>query len=50
MVDAKIDVGQFRVPPGSMVSLDDHDPDSKAGFEGGKKDGKLARQLVVECR
>jgi PPK2 family polyphosphate:nucleotide phosphotransferase len=42
MVDAKIDVGQFRVPPSSMVSLDDHDPDSKAGFEGGKKDGKLA--------
>jgi PPK2 family polyphosphate:nucleotide phosphotransferase len=42
MVDARIDVGQFRVPPGSMVSLDAHDPDSKAGFDGGKKDGKAA--------
>jgi PPK2 family polyphosphate:nucleotide phosphotransferase len=42
MVDARIDVGQFRVPPGSKVLLDDHDPNSKAGFEGDKKDGKSA--------
>lgn len=42
MVDPRIDVGQFRIPPGSKVSLDDHDPGSKKGFEGGKRDGKLA--------
>jgi PPK2 family polyphosphate:nucleotide phosphotransferase len=42
MVDARIDVGQFRVPPDTKVSLDDHDPNSKAGFEGGKEDGKSA--------
>jgi PPK2 family polyphosphate:nucleotide phosphotransferase len=37
-----IDVSQFRIPPGTEVSLDDHDPDAKVGFEGGKKDGKRA--------
>jgi PPK2 family polyphosphate:nucleotide phosphotransferase len=42
MVDATIEIGQFRVPPDSEVSLDAHDPDSKAGFEGGKKEGKSA--------
>jgi PPK2 family polyphosphate:nucleotide phosphotransferase len=42
MVDARIDVGQFRVPPDTKLSLDDHDPNSKPGFEGGKEDGKAA--------
>ena len=38
----KIDSSQFRVPPGAKVSLDDHDPDSKVGFEAGKEAGKRA--------
>jgi PPK2 family polyphosphate:nucleotide phosphotransferase len=42
MVDARIDIGQFRIPPGSKVSLDDHNPDSKAGFEGNKREGEQA--------
>lgn len=42
MGTAKIDISKFRVPPETTVSLDDHDPDSKSGFEEGKKVGKPA--------
>ena len=36
------DISQYRVPPGTLVSLDDHDPNAKVGFEAGKKEGKRA--------
>ena len=42
MGNAKIDITKFRVPPETKVSLDDYDPDSKAGFGEGKKVGKRA--------
>ncbi|MEX1094115.1 MAG: polyphosphate kinase 2 family protein [Acidimicrobiia bacterium] len=42
MGQAKIETSQFRVTPDTSVSLDNHDPDSKAGFEEGKKVGKRA--------
>ena len=35
-----LDPGLFRVAPGSTVSLAEHDPDSKTGFEGKKAEGK----------
>lgn len=35
-----IDVNGFRVQPGDEVSLDDHDPDSRSGFDGGKPEAK----------
>lgn len=35
-----IDTSQYRVPPESQISLDTYDPDSKAGFDGGKMEGK----------
>jgi PPK2 family polyphosphate:nucleotide phosphotransferase len=42
MGHAKIDISRYRVPPETNVSLDDHDPDAKTGFEEGKKVGKQA--------
>ncbi len=42
MANAKIDTSKYLVPPETTVSLDDHDPDSKAGFEEGKRVGKQA--------
>ena len=35
-----LDPALFRVSPGSTVSLVEHDPDSKTGFEGKKAQGK----------
>lgn len=37
-----IDTSEFLVPPGGPAALDSRDPHSKAGFEGGKKEGKRA--------
>jgi PPK2 family polyphosphate:nucleotide phosphotransferase len=37
-----LDFGSFLVEPGAALDLSNHDPDSKKGFEGGKKDGKAA--------
>lgn len=37
-----IDIARFRVAEGTQVSLADHDPQSKQGFDGKKKDGKAA--------
>jgi PPK2 family polyphosphate:nucleotide phosphotransferase len=37
-----LDVSPYRVLPGSPTSLESFDPDSKAGFEGGKSEGKAA--------
>jgi PPK2 family polyphosphate:nucleotide phosphotransferase len=42
MGNATIDIGKFRVPPDTPVSLDNHDPNSRAGFGAGKEDGKRA--------
>jgi PPK2 family polyphosphate:nucleotide phosphotransferase len=42
MGNAKIDISNFRVPPSTTISLDAYDPDSKAGFEEGKEEGKRA--------
>lgn len=35
-----LDVSPFMVPEGSNLDLGNHDPNSKAGFEGGKKEGR----------
>ncbi|MEX0698625.1 MAG: polyphosphate kinase 2 family protein [Acidimicrobiia bacterium] len=35
-----LDISRYRVAPGSEVDLSSLDPDSKAGFEGGKQEGK----------
>ncbi len=35
-----LETSRFLVTPGSTVDLSAHDPDSKAGFDGGKKEGK----------
>lgn len=48
MGKAKIDISKFRVPPEMQVSLDDHDPDSKAGFAGGKDEANRALQALNE--
>jgi PPK2 family polyphosphate:nucleotide phosphotransferase len=37
-----LDISRYRVSPGTRVVLADQDPDSKTGFEGGKKEGKEA--------
>ena len=37
-----LDTALFRVEPGTALSLGETDPDSKAGFEGGKREGKKA--------
>ncbi len=37
-----IDISPFRVSEGASFELSTHDPNSKYGFEGGKKDGKVA--------
>ncbi len=37
-----LDISQFRVEPGAAAGLADRDSHSKAGFEGGKAEGKLA--------
>ncbi len=37
-----IDISQFRIAPGTRVDLSRHEPNSRKGFEGGKKDGKKA--------
>jgi PPK2 family polyphosphate:nucleotide phosphotransferase len=37
-----LDVGNYRVPPDTVVTLSEHDPDAKTGFEGGKEEGKAA--------
>lgn len=37
---AMIDASPYRIAPGSRVDLSQHDPDSKDGFRGGKRDGK----------
>jgi PPK2 family polyphosphate:nucleotide phosphotransferase len=37
-----LDCGSFLVEPGADLDLSAHDPDSKAGFDGGKKQGKAA--------
>lgn len=37
-----LDAADYRIPPDNRVDLDEHDPGSKAGFEGGKQEGKLA--------
>lgn len=37
-----LDPGLFRIDPNSEVRLSDHDPQSKEGFEGGKKVGRAA--------
>jgi PPK2 family polyphosphate:nucleotide phosphotransferase len=37
-----LDPSRYRIEPGSEVLLSDHDPQSKEGFDGGKKDGKAA--------
>lgn len=37
-----LDSGRLRVKPGASLDLTAHDPDSKVGFEGGKKEGKKA--------
>lgn len=37
-----IDVSPFRIEPRTRVDLSDHDPNSKHGFQGKKKDGKRA--------
>lgn len=39
---AMLDVGNYRVPPDTPVTLSQHDPDAKTGFEGGKEEGKAA--------
>ena len=46
-----IDTSPFRISPNTGLDLDEHDPDSRSGFEGGKKDGKrelpdLTRRLA----
>lgn len=42
MVPAMLDTSPYRVPPGASLDLSAHDPQSKAGFDGGKRDGKAA--------
>ncbi len=37
-----LDVSRFRISQGKPVSLSSFDPNSKAGFEGGKAEGKAA--------
>lgn len=37
-----MNTGEFKIRPETDVSLIDHDPDSKSGFEGTKVEGKLA--------
>ncbi|HEU4319960.1 MAG TPA: polyphosphate kinase 2 family protein [Acidimicrobiia bacterium] len=37
-----IDVAAYRVPEGAQFDLSSHDPGSKAGFAGQKKDGRVA--------
>ena len=46
-----IDTSPFRIPPNTAVDLDQHDPNSRRGFDGGKREGKqelpdLTRQLA----
>lgn len=37
-----LDTSSFRVVPGAELDLTSHDPDSKLGFDGGKKQGRKA--------
>lgn len=37
-----IDISPYRIAPGTRVNLSHHDPESKGGFDGGKRDGKKA--------
>lgn len=37
-----LDPSMFRIPPGTELDLEAHDPGAKTGFEGGKKDGKAS--------
>jgi PPK2 family polyphosphate:nucleotide phosphotransferase len=37
-----LDIAAYRIAPGSDVDLASYDPGSKAGFEGGKAEGKAA--------
>lgn len=41
-----LDVSRYRVPPGAVVDIAAHDPDSKEGFSGGKVEAKpVLREL-----
>lgn len=37
-----LDVSPYRINPDTEVDLGDHDPESKAGFDGGKREGRHA--------
>lgn len=37
-----LETSAYKVAPGSTLDLTAHDPNSKSGFEGGKKDGRAA--------
>jgi PPK2 family polyphosphate:nucleotide phosphotransferase len=37
-----LDPAIYRIPPGSPMDLESHDPDAKTGFEGGKEEGRAA--------
>ena len=39
-----LDVSSFRIPEGSTFDLVTHDPNAKVGFDGEKKDGRVALQ------
>ncbi|MFZ0015314.1 MAG: polyphosphate kinase 2 family protein [Acidimicrobiia bacterium] len=41
-----LDIASFRVAPEPRVSLADHDPNSKAGFDGGKGEGNATLPLL----
>lgn len=42
-----LDPSRYRIEPGSEVRLSDHDPQSKTGFDGGKKEGKAALPILT---
>lgn len=49
-----IDISPFRITPGTKLDLADHAPNSRRGFDGGKKDGKRAlpglTRLIAELQ